>query len=175
MKKGLVHIYTGDGKGKTTAALGLCLRALGCGYRVCFFQLFKDAKFPCGERDAVKKFGRNFKFKRFDITHPDFKKCGAAEFKKRLNGVILEIERETRAGKFDMVVLDEILIGPSHGFTDEESILRIIRLKPADTELVLTGRGAGRRLINSADYVTFMKCVKHPFNSGIKMRRGVEF
>jgi cob(I)alamin adenosyltransferase len=175
MERGLVHIYTGEGKGKTTAAVGLGLRAAGCGCRVCFLQFFKDGGFTCGEADAVKKLGGNFKFKRFDIAHPLFKKVTAAELKPRLKKAVDEARKLIKDGRFDLVILDEILVGVPEGFISEKIVLDIIRNKPATVELVLTGRGASKRLIGAADYVTYMKDIKHPFRDGICARKGIEF
>lgn len=174
-ENGMVHIYTGEGKGKTTAALGLGLRAIGCGLKVCFFQFFKDKRFPCGELDAIKQLGRNFKFKRFDIAHPCFKKIDAEKLKLQLKKAINEVFKAINSKKFDLIILDEVLIGVSQGFIDEKLVLKIIKLKPKEVELILTGRGATKRLIKCADYVTYMRCVKHPFDKKICARRGIEF
>ena len=173
--RGLVHIYTGEGKGKTTAALGLALRAVGCGRKVCVVQFFKDKKFPCGEADAIKRFGRNFKFKRFDITHPMFAETNVTGLKRRLEKAIDEVARTLKSGNFDVIILDEILVGVSQGFVDEAAVLKIIKTRPKKTELVLTGRGATGKLIACADYVTCMKDVKHPFFKGVRARKGIEF
>ncbi len=175
LKKGFVHIYTGEGKGKTTAALGLGLRAAGCNRKVCVFQFFKDKKFPCGEADAIKQLKRNFRFKRFNITHPMFRKTDIKDFKLRLKKAVNEADRELKSENFDVIILDEILVGVSQGFVGEEVILKIIKSKPEATELILTGRGATRKLIASADYVTYMRDVKHPFAKGVNARKGIEF
>lgn len=175
MERGLVHIYTGEGKGKTTAALGLALRAAGCGCKVYFLQFFKDGCFTCGEADAVKKLGRNFKFKRFDIAHPRFKKVEPPELKSRLKKAVDEARKIIKSAGFDLVILDEIIVGTSQGFIKEAVITALIRNKPATVELILTGRGATKKLINAADYVTYMKDVKHPFRAGICARKGIEF
>lgn len=175
LKKGLVHIYTGEGKGKTTAAIGLGIRAAGCNYRVCMFQFLKDKKFPCGEGDIIKRLGNNFKFKRFDITHPMFKKRSVIEIEVCLKKAIGEVKKVIQGKRFDVVVLDEILVCVSQGFVSEDVILKIIKSKPDEIELVLTGRGATQRLIEHADYVTYMKDVKHPLRVGIKARKGIEF
>lgn len=175
MKKGLVHIYTGEGKGKTTAALGLGMRACGCGLKVCFFQFFKDGLFPCGEADAVRKFGRNFKFRRFNISHPCFKKVSVGAFKPKIKKALDEVKRAIDSGAWDLVILDEALIGCSQKFIDEKIIIDIIRNKPKCVELVLTGRGATKKIIARADYATEMRALKHPFKKGITARKGIEF
>lgn len=175
MIKGLTHIYTGEGKGKTTAALGLGLRAAGCNYKVCFLQFFKDKKFPCGEADAIKKLGKNFRFKRFDIVHPCFEKIDITILKSKLKKALNEAKKIIKSKKYDLVILDEILIGIRQGFIDEKLVLDIIKNKPKEMELILTGRGATKKLIDHANYVTYMKDVKHPFRRGVKARRGIEF
>lgn len=175
LKKGLVHIYTGEGKGKTTAALGLGLRSLGCGMRVQVFQFFKDKKFPCGEAAALKRLGGNFRLKRFDIPHPMFEKMAAARFKARLRAALEEAGRLIKSEKADLVILDEVLVGVAQGFIDEGRLVDMMRTKPENLELVLTGRGATRRIIECADYVTHMTEIKHPFTKGLGARRGVEF
>lgn len=177
-KRGCVHIYTGEGKGKTTAALGLALRAVGCGCRVCFLQFFKDCRFPCGELDAVKRLGKNFKFKKFEITHPMSQRGGrgnASEIPKKLRGALKETGKIIKSRRFDLVILDEVLIGVSQGFFAESELLDIVADKPEGVELVLTGRGATEKLIKKADYVTYMRNVKHPFDAGLRCRQGIEF
>ena len=172
---GLVHIYTGKGKGKTTAALGLGLRAAGCGCRVCFFQFFKRGPFACGEQDAVKKLGAGFRFRRFNISHPFFAKTGPPVSRSGIDRTVSEVCRAIKSGRYDLIVLDEILNGLSGGLIKEAAILKIIREKPAGLELVLTGRGLTKKLISAADYVTSMDCVKHPFEKGVCARKGIEF
>lgn len=177
MKQGLVHIYTGEGKGKTTAALGLGMRARGCGLKVYFFQFFKDGLFPCGEADAVKKLGKNFRFKRFNINHPCFD-VGARlsrPYKTRIKKALDEARRAIDSGAWDLVILDEALIGSSQKFIDEKMILDIIKNKPKNVELVLTGRGGSKKIIARADYVTEMKALKHPFKKGVAARKGIDF
>jgi cob(I)alamin adenosyltransferase len=179
MRNGLVHIYTGEGKGKTTAALGLALRAFGCDCKIYFFQFFKEGLFLCNEAKAIKKLGRNFKFKRFNITHPQFAGALCAKdgltLRKKLKQALTEVQKVIKSGGFDLIILDEILIGVDQGFVEEEDVLKIIKDKPGAVELVLTGRGATKKLINAADYVTDMKEVKHPFRKGIRARKGIEF
>jgi cob(I)alamin adenosyltransferase len=175
LKKGLVHIYTGEGKGKTTAALGLALRALGCGLRVGVFQFFKDKAFACGEAAAVKRLGKNFGFKRFDVPHPAFKKVDEGRLRARLKKAVAEAGKAVKSAKFDVVILDEVLIGVSQGLISEKQVIGLIRSKPETLELVLTGRGAPTALMECADYVTYMRDEKHPFECGTRARRGIEF
>lgn len=178
MRQGLVHIYTGEGKGKTTAALGLGMRACGCGLKVCFFQFFKDGPFPCGEADAVRKFGGDFRFKRFNISHPCFENIGARPprfYKAKIKKALDEVKRAINSGAWDLVILDEALIACGQRFIDEKMVIDIIRNKPKCVELVLTGRGGSKKIIACADYATEMKALKHPFGKGISARKGIEF
>lgn len=175
LKKGLVHIYTGGGKGKTTAALGLGMRACGCGLKVYFFQFFKDGLFPCGEAATARRFGKSFRFKRFNISHPCFKKASASILGPKIKRALGEVKKTINSRKWDLVILDEALIGCSQKFIDEKTVLDIIRNKPKHVELVLTGRGASKRIIARADYATEMKALKHPFRKGVAARKGIEF
>ena len=184
-KKGLVHIYTGDGKGKTTAAMGMALRAAGYGRSVSIFQFFKDTRWPCGEFDALKKLGKYVTLKRFDIVHPMFIRppwagaglCAAGKdgLAKKLKQAMGEVAAAVKSKKYDLVILDEILIGVAQGFVDERLIAGLIASRAPGVELVLTGRGATAALIKAADYVTYMKEVKHPFRKGVLGRRGIEY
>ncbi|MCM8782610.1 MAG: cob(I)yrinic acid a,c-diamide adenosyltransferase, partial [Candidatus Omnitrophica bacterium] len=119
------------------------------------------------------------------ITHPMFShplrtkvkfgKADASKLKMRLKSAMKEVDRVIKSRRFDVVILDEILIGVSQGFVAEKMILKIIKSKPKETELILTGRGATWKLIDNADYVTYMKEIRHPFNKGATARKGVEF
>ena len=171
MKKGLVHIYTGPGKGKTTAALGLALRAAGAGYSVYIYQFMKGR--PCAEVSALKKI-KNIKLER----------CGRGSFIKGRPAEAdignakkgLSIAKAAIAsGRYDVVILDEINIALRLGLIGIKETIELIRNKPASVELVLTGRGANPRLISQADYVTWFDKVKHPFDRGISARRGIEY
>lgn len=183
LKRGLVHIYTGDGKGKTTAALGLTLRALAAGLRVCAFAFLKNGAFSPKEPGILKSLGRNFKFRRFDEEHPIFwnvkDKSDKINRIKRLRSALRKDMSEACAAlvskKYDMVILDEIINAVSSGLLDEKELISLIEAKPASVELVLTGRGATKVLIEKADYVTEMKELKHPYSLGINARRGIEF
>ncbi|MEI8175880.1 MAG: cob(I)yrinic acid a,c-diamide adenosyltransferase [Candidatus Omnitrophota bacterium] len=174
-KKGYLHIYTGTGKGKTTAALGLALRAAGSGYKVCFLQFFKDPRIPCGEAHALKKLGEKVFFKRFGIVHPDFKKTPTILLRRQIERALERTRRVIAGGTYDLIVLDEVLIGVSQGFIAEQTLLEMIETKMASAEIILTGRGASAALMDAADYVTDMKALKHPFSAGLKARRGIEF
>ena len=172
MKKGLVHVYTGDGKGKTTAAFGLALRALGRGLSVCVIQFMKGQesgevlalkKFP---HATVRQFGRE---ELVDLENP-------SEEDRRLAQEGLEFTKEIiYEEKYDFVILDEINLAVWAELVMLEDILEILENKPPSIELVLTGRSAPLDFIEAADYVTWFEEVKHPFDEGEKAREGVEF
>lgn len=175
-KRGLVHIYYGSGKGKTTAGLGQALRAWGWGKRIIIFQFLKKKDFPAGEIRATEKLGKNLEIIRFAQEHPMFNPCAD---KRKLKKAITEslelvrgiIEKEN----YDLVILDEILNAVDEGFVAESKVIDLIKDKSANTELILTGRSASPRLVALADYVSEIKEIKHPFRRGIKARRGIEY
>lgn len=170
---GLVHIYTGDGKGKTTAALGLALRAAGHGLRVLVVQFLKGGKGPFGELEALRSVP--------GVTAVQFGPGGFAgkdfpfEEGKRLVRQGWEFASDAvRSGDFDLVVLDEVPVVVRKGMLSEKEVVALLRRKAPRTEVVLTGRYAGPALQKAADLVTEMKCVKHPFEQGVRWRWGVE-
>jgi cob(I)alamin adenosyltransferase len=175
MKRGLVQIYTGDGKGKTTAAAGLALRARGHGLRVCYFYFHKDVKrWDYGEIKMLKKAG--VEVRGFACKHPHFyKKTTAADMSAGCARALTFIQCAMSSGKYDLMILDEILVSVRDGFITEGQTASLIRSKPDRLELVLTGRGATKRILQLADYVSEIKCVKHPYDSGLPARKGIEF
>lgn len=178
--QGLVHIYTGCGKGKTTCSLGLALRSLGQGKTVCFFQFLKKANRLTGELKIAEKLGKKFKFIQFDEEYPllkkeNIKRKKIEELKKKIRRDFAIAEKAVLKNKFDIIVLDEIINAVSEGFIEEKSVLNLIDTKPFKTELILTGRGASKLLKAHADYVTEMKLLKHPYSNGIFARCGIEY
>jgi len=174
-KQGFIHIYTGNGKGKTTAALGLCLRAAGHGLRCAFVQFMK--KRETGEMISCGRMSPAILFEQYGSE--DFVKGDNAEVDEKQR---MEAERGLarareilESGKFDVVVLDEIIMLPMLRVADEEKIVQLMEIKRGMTELVLTGRGAGGELIRRADLVTEMKEIKHYYSSGVPARRGIEY
>jgi cob(I)alamin adenosyltransferase len=173
MVKSLLIVNTGDGKGKTTAALGQVFRALGHGFKVCVLQFLKGT-WKYGELEAAKRFsdlleihtlGRGFTWRSENIEQDIQVAQEAWEFAK---GVIA-------SGKFKMVVLDELTYLISYGMVDEKDILECLKNRPEGLHVIVTGRDASARLKDLADLVTEMKAIKHPFNEGIKGQRGIEF
>ena len=175
LKKGLVQIYSGEGKGKTTAAFGLALRAAGNGFKVAIFQFLKAKGNKTGELALAKKF-KNVKILRNDQTHPIFKKSIKMD-DLRHNAEMLCAEAKTAvlSGKYDMVVMDEINNCMCGRLIEVEEVLSIIKQKPMHVELVLTGRSVPEEIVKAADLVTEMKMVKHPYEKGISARKGIEY
>ena len=173
MDNGLIHIYCGDGKGKTTAALGLALRCAGAGGRVLFFQFLKGNS--SSERHTLRDIKNidviggidNMKFV-WNMTADE--KTAAAEEYRRIFGDI-----KSCAADYDMIVLDEIIPALKYDFIRERELIAFLKSKPEQTEIVLTGRAPSAELTELADYVTEMKKIKHPFDNGISARQGIEY
>ena len=170
--KGFVQLYTGDGKGKTTAAFGLALRAGGAGLKVFIGQFVKGKTY--NENIAAQKYLKNIKVKQyglgcFIINTPTTEDINAA--RKGLE----EMKKIILSGKYDVVVLDEVTIALHYKLFTVEELLEIIKNKPEHVELVLTGRYAPQPLIEAADLVTEMKEVKHYYQQGVEAREGIEY
>jgi cob(I)alamin adenosyltransferase len=172
LKQGLVQVYTGDGKGKTSAAFGLALRAIGRGFKVYVIQFIKGG-FDYGELYAVKHLP-NLELKSFGQgkfvtqTPPSEKDVGLAKEAFTL------AKQVVKSGEYDVVVLDEINVAVHLGLLDVKEVVNLLKNKPAYVELVLTGRYAPKEIIENADLVTEMKEIKHPFTKGVKPRKGIE-
>jgi len=175
MSKGLIQVYTGEGKGKTTAAVGLACRARGHNLKVCYIYFHKDSrKLRYGELKNLKRIGVDvFGFAK---QHPHFYKNIKFENMRRecLRGIGF-IKKVYQQDRYDILILDEINISGRDGFLKEKEILEILDAKPKELELILTGRGAYKTVINRADLVSEIKKVKHPFDAGIKGRKGIEY
>jgi len=172
LSRGFVHIYTGDGKGKTTAALGLALRAAGWGLRSYIIQFMKGQAY--GEIASLRRqplitieqFGRPECLHRKDLTSEDA--ALAHEALKRAQEVV-------RAAKHQLVVLDEVNVALWFGLLSVEEVLALLDKRPTSVELILTGRRAPEALIERADLVTEMREVKHYYRDGILARKGIEY
>jgi cob(I)alamin adenosyltransferase len=186
LEKGLVQIYTGDGKGKTTAAFGLALRAIGQGNKVLIYQFLKPTSLDIGERSALSSF-QSIKVETMDIPWDMAKSPKDPKAVAMARTAIHEaLERlaETAAKRFyNVLILDEIVYCLSKGLAKLEDIKNLIEKRDSRVEIVLTGRGATKELIAMADLVTEMKNIKHPFDKGTtarpeqsrRARRGIEF
>jgi cob(I)alamin adenosyltransferase len=174
-RQGLILINTGDGKGKTTAALGTALRAVGDGMRVLMLQFLKGS-WRYGELDAVKAFGEKFVLRQMGRG---FVKVGGAEAEpediRMVEAAWAEGREAINSGEWDMVVLDEINYAISYGMLDAAVVAEALRGKPEKVHVILTGRNADPLLVELADTVTEMREVKHAYQKGIKAQRGIEY
>ena len=174
-RKGLILINTGPGKGKTTAALGTGLRAVGCGMRVLMLQFLKGS-WHYGELDGVLPFGDNFILKQLGRG---FVKVGGAETDpedlKMVEAAWEESRQAILSGEYDLVILDEINYAISYGMLDPEKVAATLLERPEMVHVILTGRNAHPRLVEIADTVTEMREVKHAYQKGILAQRGIEY
>lgn len=168
---GYVQVYTGDGKGKTTAALGLALRAAGAGLPVFIGQFIKgndDSEISAfahlGQAVTIRPFGRGC----FIYDAPSEEDIRLAK------AGLAEVRRVFAEGKHQLVILDEANVAVTVGLFPVERLIELIETKPANVELVLTGRGADARVIEKADLVTEMRAIKHYYTSGVHDRKGIE-
>jgi cob(I)alamin adenosyltransferase len=178
LEKGLVQIYTGDGKGKTTAALGLALRAAGQGHKVLIYQFLKPPSLNIGERHILSSL-RSIKVESLDVPwdmamSPNNTKAVAAA-RAAIHKTLEQLAKMAAKRSCDVLILDEIVYCVAKGLAKPEDVKNIIDGRDKQVEIVLTGRGATKELIAMADLVTEMKNIKHPFDKGIKARRGIEF
>jgi len=173
MNKGLLIIFTGDGKGKTTAALGMALRAAGHGLPVCFIQFIKGS-WQYGELKSVKRFADLIDF---HVMGNGFTwKSDDKEKDRAMARQAWKFAREVMSsGRYHMVVLDEFTYLLKYKMVDLQPCLRALADKPENLHVVITGRNAHSELIAAADLVTEMRVLKHPFQSGIRAQRGLEF
>ena len=174
--KGLVLVYTGNGKGKTTAALGLCVRAVGYDEKVCIIQFIKGS-WKYGELDGIKRLLPNVELYQKGLGFVGIidDKLDRSEHIKAA-GEAVEFAREMiTCGKYDIVILDEINVAVGLNLIEVEDVLGLIESKPALMDLVLTGRNARQEVIDRADLVTEMKEIKHPFQKGIMAQQGIDF
>lgn len=173
LEEGLVQVYTGDGKGKTTAAFGLALRALGRGLKVYVIQFIKGG-FDYGELYVVGKLP-NLTLKTFGRGKFVTKKPAEKEDVKLAEEALTLAEKVVKGGEYDIVVLDEINVALDLKLIKTERVVELVKSKPKHVELVLTGRYAPKEIIEIADLVTEMKEIKHPFNKGQHARKGIEY
>jgi cob(I)alamin adenosyltransferase len=171
--QGLIQVYTGDGKGKTTAAFGLALRAAGKGLKVFIVQFLKGR--PYGELESVKKLAPMITVVQSGLDS-FVKKGEPSEEDMRLAHEGLALAREAiLSGKYDIVVLDEVNVAVELGVLTVDEVVPLLDAKPAGVELVLTGRFAPDQFCDRADLITDMRCVRHCYDKGVPMREGIEF
>ena len=172
LKKGIVHVYTGPGKGKTTAALGLGLRAAGAGFKVHMLQFMKGRRYS--EIGSIEK-----------IPNFTISQHGRDEFVSKENTEQIDIDlaqkgfeqakKIVKNNEYDMVILDEINVAVDYNLIPVDDVLKLIEEKPEKLELVLTGRDAHPEIVKVADLVTEMLEIKHPYQQGVIGRKGVDF
>lgn len=168
---GYVQVYTGNGKGKTTAAIGLAVRAVGAGFNVFIAQFIKNGSYS--EIKALDKFSDSITVKQFGLGHFIRGTVSVEDLNVAQIG-IKEMESVISSGDYKVVILDEANVAVKLGLFSVEDLLYIINNKPVDVELIITGRDANKELIKKADLVTEMKEVKHYFKKGVLARIGIE-
>lgn len=173
--RGLIHLYSGDGKGKTTAAMGLCVRAAGHGMRVLICQFLKDGN--SGERRAMENipgitFMKAPEHVSFTFRMTPEEKRAASQY---WDHMLEEAVRLADSGAYDMLLLDEAVYAAGAGMIDEDRLIRFLQQKPEKLEVVLTGRDPDDKLIPLCDYYSEIRCVKHPFDRGVQAREGIEY
>lgn len=175
MEKGLIHIYCGDGKGKTSAATGLAVRAAGCGKQVLFARFLKNEE--SGELEILDRIPeihvihleRSFGFYR-TLTEEE-----QAEVRQTYEALWQDIVRRAETDMYDVLVMDEFMAAYNYGLIGHDAAFAFLREKPERLEVVLTGRDPDGDLVELADYVSEIRKVKHPFDRGIRARRGIEY
>ncbi|MFB5611410.1 MAG: cob(I)yrinic acid a,c-diamide adenosyltransferase [Nitrosopumilaceae archaeon] len=175
-KDGLVIVYTGGGKGKTTASLGMALRAAGYNHKICMIQFIKGS-WHYGEIDSSKRLEPEFEIiaagKGFvGIIDDDSPK---EEHERVAKEAIKICKEKIQSGKYDIVILDEVNYAINLGLIDVNDVLDLIKTKPPQLNLVLTGNYAVPEIIELADLVTEMKEIKHPYQKGVKAKKGIDF
>jgi cob(I)alamin adenosyltransferase len=175
IRRGLIIVNTGPGKGKTTAAMGTAFRAVGNGMKVLMLQFLKGS-WHYGELDAAKAFGENFVMKQMGRG---FVKVGGAETDpedlKMVEAAWEEAREAIMSGKWDLIILDEINYAISYGMLDPAKVVETLQQKPEMVHVILTGRSAHPSIIKVADTVTEMKQVKHAYEKGVLAQRGIEY
>lgn len=169
---GLIHIYTGSGKGKTTAAVGLCYRCFKGGFKVGFTSFMKDFTSSECLDDGCFHIFRHSPFCGFWCNMNDCEKESARE---AANNALCEVFRIATEESYDLIALDEVLVAADLGCIDTNLLYELLQNKPAKLEVVMTGATCPEKLFDIADYISEIKCVRHPYEKGIKARRGIEF
>lgn len=172
MEQGLIHIYCGDGKGKTTCAFGLALRCAGAGERVRIVQFLKGGE--TGEVTAMQNLPNVKILRAKQGTKFTFQMSEAERIQAKRDHTALLDKAFAQAEGLRMLVLDEIMAACTTGMVDEAHLIDLIQKKPEKLELVLTGRNPSEQLLALADYITEMKKVRHPYDKGIAARKGIE-
>lgn len=176
LKNGYLQIYTGNGKGKTTAALGLGLRAAGDLYKVYMIQFLKGGK--TGELNSIKSLDPYFKMFRFESPRGFFWTLNdkeKAELKAEIDTAVDFTIEALKNNQCDILILDEIMGAINNKLISENQVLEILEAKPTNMEIIMTGRDVPKYLMEKADLVTEMKDIKHYFEKGVPAREGIEY
>lgn len=173
LRKGLVQVFTGDGKGKTSAAMGAVIRALGHGLKV-YIAYFMKGDYLYGERNILAQLPNvtqeNFGAEKF-IDPQNIK----PEEREQAQKALAAARKAMLSGNYDLVVLDEVNLAVSFGLLELDEVLKLLKDRPEGVEIILTGRRADSRLVQSADLVTEMLKIKHPYDEGVAAREGIEY
>ncbi|MCF8240743.1 MAG: cob(I)yrinic acid a,c-diamide adenosyltransferase [Melioribacteraceae bacterium] len=173
LSKGYIQVYTGNGKGKTSAALGSALRAAGAGLKIHITQFMKD--FPYSERKSLEKFAGLIDINFVGKDEFVFKKENPPESEIELaKSALQSASSKMQSGKFNMIILDEIFVAVFFKLLTEEDVIEFIKSRPENIELILTGRYCPESIIKLADLVTEMKEVKHYYQQGVISRKGID-
>ncbi|KAB3529151.1 cob(I)yrinic acid a,c-diamide adenosyltransferase [Alkaliphilus serpentinus] len=174
LETGLIHIYTGDGKGKTTAAIGQGTRTAGGGYKVLMVQFLKGD--DTGELYSIDSMP-NFTLKRYaelNSFYPFLSEDKKLAVKEKIQHALKDLTEVIENQEYNMIILDEIMAVLYNEIMPIEDVVSLLKKKPDHMEMILTGRNAPEDLVNMADYVTEMKMIKHPYEKGIYARKGIE-
>ena len=174
LSKGYVQIYTGDGKGKTSASLGLAFRALGRGLKVYMFQFMKPPE-SSGEHFAATAFGENMTIQSLGKKGFILKDHSRPQDRELAVKALAKARRAMESGEYDLIILDEVNVAVHMGLLDVEALMEFIEAKPGHVELVLTGRKAHPDVVARADLVSEIKPVKHYYHKGVEAREGIEY
>lgn len=173
MEKGLIEVYCGDGKGKTTAAIGLAIRAISHGFKVCFIIFFKPRViFEQGQGKTLRRLGIEV-HNLIPVKLHSYRKMGFEKGRKKFLKALSFIEKISQKD-YDLLILDEMNIVLREGYLRKEEILRFLEKKSKRLEIVFTGRGAPQWLIERAELISEIRKIKHPFDQGIKEREGID-
>jgi cob(I)alamin adenosyltransferase len=173
MKKGQIHLYTGEGEGKTINAIGLALRAIGHGYKVVIIQFMKGRK-DVGEVKIKDKLAPEYEIHQFGRKEfIDFKNPKPEDYELASKG--MKFAKSVLKKKPRLLILDEINLAAHFGIVDTKEVLKLLDEVPKETVVILTGRRAPKELVEKADLVTEMKMIKHPYEKGVQARRGIEY
>jgi cob(I)alamin adenosyltransferase len=174
LKRGCLQVYTGNGKGKTTASLGLALRAIGHGMKVFMIMFLKGSK-NYGELTAAEKYLPDLTIEQYGLEAFVSKQSPSQEDLELAQRGFERAKQAVAGGNYDLVILDELNIALDYGLIQLDQIIELISNRPPHVELVFTGRNAHARIIEAADLVTEVSLVKHPFYQGVEAREGIEY